>query len=187
MTRAALRESELAPPSILLSHNPSIRDWLQLQTDLLPRFGWMDGGCLALALAFKRAAGLRGVTVALHAFHRNSAARLIDAPDHFLARPLRADGASHLYFDGDGFATQEGVLRKMREQEGLTGYIRAVSDTETARFRQDRHYWSSPPVVAEIAARIDEMYGDALFPQQEYFAAMTRAEQKGYRLPRKFG
>lgn len=169
-----LLKGELAPPAALLQLSPSISSWLQLHTDLLPGFGWMDGGCLVLALAFKRAAARRGVAVAVHAFHRNSAARRIEAPDHFLARPLRAEGAAQLYFDGDGFATLEGALRKMREQEGLTGYVRTVPDEAVPRFMKNPHYWHSPRVVAEMADRIEELYGEALFPPQAYFTPRDR-------------
>lgn len=132
-----------------------ISAWLQDQLDLLPDFGWMDGGCFTLAKALQKLGEKHGTAVQMYAFNRENG-----SPDHFLVGP--ADGYPGLYLDGDGFADGAEVVRKMREEEGVDGYLSVLRDEETAQVHALQSFWYDKSVADELAARLDKAFGVAM-------------------------
>jgi hypothetical protein len=153
-----------------------ISAWLQEQLDLLPDFGWMDGGCFALAKALQKLGEKHGVVAQMHVFFRENG-----SPDHFLVGVR--DGSRVLCLDGDGFADRAEVLRKMREDEGVDGYLGLMSDVEIAQIHAVKSFWYDTNVVDELVARLDATFGATLFDgfHRTEKESPMQAECYGYR------
>lgn len=131
----------------------AVRAWLCEQYDVLPGFGWLDGGCLTLALGLRSLGRRHGVPVTIACFYRENG-----SPDHFLAKPA----GSERYFDGDGFALADEVLRKMREDEGVDGHLEDIDEPELDRIMAASVFWHRRSIVEEICDRMDKAFGPRL-------------------------
>lgn len=131
----------------------AVAAWLREQYDVLPGFGWLDGGCFVLALSMRALGRRYGFPATVACFYRENG-----SPDHFLAKP----SANGRYFDGDGFATAEEVVWKMRELEGVDGHLEDIDDQELDRIMAASVFWHSRGAIEEICDRMDKAFGPRL-------------------------
>lgn len=137
----------------------SLRKWLYSQDtmSLLPGFGWLDGGCLTLALALTEWAKKSEVPASVAIFYRENG-----SPDHFLAIVPRP--RCSVYIDGDGFASEAGVVHKMAELEGVDGYVRQATDAELLQIRKSKHFWENENTTSLLAQRLQKQFGPLCVP-----------------------
>lgn len=131
----------------------AVTAWLREQYDVLPDFGWLDGGCLTLALAMRALGRRYDFPVSIACFYRENG-----SPDHFLAK----SSLHGRFFDGDGFATAEEVVWKMNQQEGVDGHLEVIDDQELDRIMAESVFWHNRGVVEEICDRLDKAFGPRL-------------------------
>lgn len=141
------------PPPDQETKRQAISLWLCDQYDLLPGFGWLDGGCFALALAYRALGAKHGTAVYVHAYTRENG-----QPDHFLAR--RAN--SRHYFDGDGFASRAEVTWKMRHVEQVNGTLISVPAAMIQHILGAKSFWYSEKAVQTLCTRMDKAFGARL-------------------------
>lgn len=134
----------------------SFHNWLYREKTmgLLPGFGWMDGGCLTLALAVTAWARNSSVPASVAIFYRENG-----SPDHFLAMFPRAQRAYSVYVDGDGFASELGVVRKMAQLEGVDGYVRQATNEELSGIRNAKHFWEDDDTTLLLTNQLQEQFG----------------------------
>lgn len=136
----------------------SLPNWLREQYDLLPGFGWMDGGCLILASALQRWGQLDDVYIQLWVF-RQAPGRF----DHFAAGVRTHSGL--VLIDSDGVATQEELCLKMEQEEGVKGFVEPLRSYELEQvLRQDEIFYDEERVQA-LVRRIIATFG----PASNYF------------------
>lgn len=105
--------------------------------------GWMDGGCFTLATAFKLWLGSH---VELEAVVRDKN----DSLDHVVAK------VAGVYLDGDGVASKEDVLEKMRVIESVMGSI------SIRPLKSKEEHELLPPnqsVASEMATKLEKRFG----------------------------
>ena len=143
-----------------------LREWLYREDnfaliDQATGSGWLDGGCLILADALVEWLGEGAEPYFLIGGTSGSDGRPVDWPEHALVR------YGDIYLDGDGESSEEALLKRWAEEEGIEEGWLAPSTEDLRKASLEGGIPIDLDLSARLAGRLKEAFPVIGWPKPE--------------------